>query len=83
MPYSDSMKELLKNGYEAKIRPSGHSISKKFSKNNGAAIPPNLIALANTESNSSYLMKCKAAKNQTTPCKVPYRFARIFYKIII
>ena len=30
-PYSDSMKSLLKNGYKAKLRPSGHDISDKFS----------------------------------------------------
>ena len=29
-PYSDSMKSLLKNGYKAKNRPSGHNISTKF-----------------------------------------------------
>ena len=29
VPYSDSMKELLKNGYKAKLRPSGHDISEK------------------------------------------------------
>lgn len=38
-PYSDAMKGLLKNGYRAKLRPSGHDISDKFSRDNGAAIP--------------------------------------------
>jgi SAM-dependent methyltransferase len=42
-PYSDAMKGLLKNGYRAKLRPSGHDISRKFSKNNGAAIPSQMI----------------------------------------
>lgn len=42
-PYSQSMKQLLKNGYKAKIRPSGHDISEKFQKNNQGAIPPNLL----------------------------------------
>ena len=27
VPYSDSMKELLKNGYRAKLQPSGHGIA--------------------------------------------------------
>jgi site-specific DNA-methyltransferase (cytosine-N4-specific) len=31
-PYSQSMKQLLKNGYKAKIRPSGHDISDKFQR---------------------------------------------------
>ena len=30
-PYSDSMKSLMKNGYKAKLRPSGHDISDKLS----------------------------------------------------
>ena len=42
-PYSDAMKNLLKNGYKAKNRPSGHNISKKFQKDRGGAIPPNII----------------------------------------
>jgi len=57
--YSDSMNELLKNGYTPKKRPSGHDISEKFSINNGGAIPPNLIAIPNTESNSAYIRYCK------------------------
>ncbi len=42
-PYSKSMKNLLKNGYEPKIRPSGHDISNKFGNDRGGAIPPNII----------------------------------------
>lgn len=42
-PYSQAMKNLLKNGYQAKLRPSGHDISDKFSRDRGGAIPPNLI----------------------------------------
>lgn len=37
------MKNLLKNGYEAKLRPSGHNISHKFGNDRGGAIPPNII----------------------------------------
>src|ERR1700674_5317451 len=54
-PYSRSMANLLAKGYKAKLRPSGHDISEKFAIDNGAAIPPNLIAIPNTESNSAYL----------------------------
>ncbi|KOR35899.1 DNA methylase [Planktothricoides sp. SR001] len=43
-PYSEAMKNLLKNGYEAKLRPSGHDISTKFQTDRGGAIPPNIIA---------------------------------------
>jgi hypothetical protein len=40
------MKGLLKNGHKAKLRPSGHDISDKFGWENGAAIPPNLLAIS-------------------------------------
>lgn len=42
-PYSKSMKNLLKNGYQPKIRPSGHDISHQFGNDRGGAIPPNII----------------------------------------
>lgn len=42
-PYSEAMKNLLKNGYNAKLRPSGHDISTKFRSDRGGAIPPNII----------------------------------------
>ncbi len=51
-PYSESMKQLLKNDYKAKLCPSGHDISTKFQKDDLVAIPPNLIEAANTESDS-------------------------------
>ena len=47
-PYSDAMENLLKNGYKAKLRPSGHDISDKFSHRNPGSVPPNLLAIANT-----------------------------------
>src|SRR3989442_807979 len=37
-PYSDSMQDLLKKGYKAQKRPSGHDISTKFQKDNGGSI---------------------------------------------
>ena len=61
-PYSDRMKKLLQNPedfYSAKLRPSGHDISDSFSKDNGGAIPPNLLQISNSESNSNYLSHCK------------------------
>lgn len=51
-PYSDAMNNLLKNGYKAKLRPSGHNISKKFNKNQGGAIPPNIINVQENNNSS-------------------------------
>ncbi len=82
IPYSDSMKGLLKNGYKAKLRPSGHDISEKFLKNNGASIPPNLIAIANTESNSSYLTKCKENNIKPHPARFPVELPEYFIRML-
>ena len=81
-PYSQSMKQLLKNGYTAKTRPSGHDISDKFQKDNQGAIPPNLLEIANTESNSVYLRRCKAAGIKTHPARFPQGFAAFFIKFL-
>lgn len=81
-PYSDSMQTLLQNGYKPKLRPSGHDISEKFSVNNGGAIPPNLLELANTDSNSSYQKKCRAAGLKVHPARFPPAFAEFFIKFL-
>jgi len=81
-PYSDSMKSLLKNGYTAKMRPSGHDISNKFSRDNGGAIPANLLELANTDSNSAYQKMCRAAGIPVHPARFPAGFAEFFIKFL-
>ena len=81
-PYSDSMKSLLKNGYQAKLRPSGHDISTKFSRNNSGAIPPNLLVLANTESNGSYLRLCKENGVKPHPARFPAGFPEFFLRFL-
>lgn len=81
-PYSESMIALLKNGYTAKLRPSGHDISKKFSNDNGGAIPPNLLTLANTESNSHYMKQCKIKGIKPHPARFPKDFAEFFIKFL-
>ena len=82
IPYSDSMKDLLKNGYKAKLRPSGHDISEKFSKDNGASIPPNLIAIANTESNSAYLRFCQEKDIKPNPARYPAALPEYFIRML-
>lgn len=81
-PYSDSMRDLLKNGYKAKMRPSGHDISEKFAIDNGASIPPNLIALPNTESNSFYLRYCKDLGIKAHPARYPADLPEYFIRML-
>ena len=81
-PYSDSMKTLLSSGYKAKLRPSGHDISTKFSIDNGASIPPNLIAVPNTESNSSYMRYCKQNEISPHPARFPATLPEYFIRML-
>ena len=81
-PYSSSMLSLLEHGYDAKQRPSGHDISDKFQKDNGAAIPPNLLAISNTESNSYYLRKCKEQGIKPHPARFPSDLPEYFIRML-
>lgn len=81
-PYSDSMLDLLQNGYKAKLRPSGHDISENFSRDNSGAIPPNLLKLANTDSNSNYQQLCREHGIKVHPARFPPAFAEFFIKFL-
>lgn len=81
-PYSASMITLLKNGYKAALRPSGHDISVNFSKDNGGAIPSNLISLANTDSNSYYLRACRERGIKPHPARYPEALVQFFLKFL-
>jgi site-specific DNA-methyltransferase (cytosine-N4-specific) len=81
-PYSPSMRELLERGYKAKKRPSGHDISEKFSIDNGAAIPPNLIVVPNTESNSFYLRYCQEQGLPAHPARYPADLPEYFIRML-
>ena len=54
-PYSKSMKRLLKDGYKPAMRPSQHEIGPHFQRDNGGAIPPNLLTIPNTRSYDEYI----------------------------
>jgi site-specific DNA-methyltransferase (cytosine-N4-specific) len=81
-PYSGAMHSLLKNGYKPKLRPSGHDISGKFLINNESSIPPNLIAVPNTESNSYYLRYCKEHGLNPHPARFPSEIPEFFIRML-
>lgn len=81
-PYSESMRSLLKNGYDAKLRPSGHDISDKFSRDNGGAVPPNLLAIANTESNGVYQDFCRKNGIDIHPARFPALLPEYFIRML-
>lgn len=81
-PYSESMQELLEKGYKAGLRPSEHVISSKFRRNNGGAIPPNLIIAANTVSNDSYLKACREHNLTPNPARFPEDIPEFFIEFL-
>lgn len=81
-PYSDSMQTLLKKGYRAKMRPSGHDISGNFSKDNGGAIPSNLLQISNTESNSRYQKLCRKEDIPIHPARFPSALPEFFINFL-
>lgn len=83
-PYSARMEKLLENPekyYTPKERPSGHNISSRFS-DNGGAIPPNLLQIPNSESNSSYLANCKKVGLKGHPARFPAKLPEFFIKYL-
>lgn len=84
-PYSDRMKRLLQNSdkyYTPKKRPSGHDISKSFANDRGGSIPPNLLQIPNTESNSQYLRCCKMVGVKGHPARFPQKLPEFFIKFL-
>ncbi len=85
VPYSERMKLLLKNSkkyYSPKKRPSGHDISARFGEDKGGAIPPNLLQIPNTESNSQYLRYCKIAGIKPHPARFPQKLPEFFVRFL-
>lgn len=80
--YSASMKSLLRNGYTRKLRPSGHDISPHFQKDNGGSVPPNLLAIANTESNSRYQSYCRERNLPVHPARFPALLPEYFVRML-
>ncbi len=84
-PYSDRMKKLIEDPegfYKPKKRPSGHDISVGFGKDNGGAIPSNLLSIPNTDSNSSYLRLCKEFDIVRHPARFPSELPAFFIKML-
>jgi DNA modification methylase len=83
--YSDRMKKLLQDPeafYTPKLRPSGHDISTGFGKDNGGAIPANLLQIPNSESNGVYLAGCKALGIKAHPARFPAKLPQFFIRML-
>ena len=82
-PYSDQHRKLIAGAaYNSGVRPSGHVISADFGKDNGGAIPPNLIEVANTSSNDRYDRFCKRNGISKHPARFPREVPEFFVKFL-
>ena len=81
-PYSADMERLLRRGYVAKKRPSGHDITSKFSRDHGGSIPSNLLERGNNESNSEYIRACRANGLKVHPARFPAALPEFFIKLL-
>jgi DNA modification methylase len=81
-PYSPSMKRLLKDGYKVARRPSQHDIGPHFRRDNGGAIPPNLLTIPNTRSNDAYFQDCRRAGLPIHPARFPAGVPEFFIRFL-
>ncbi len=83
-PYSQAMKDLLKDGtYNSGQRPSEHNIGEQsFTKDNGGAIPPSVLEIANTSSSSPYRTYCKKNGIKPHPALMSPKLAEFFIKFL-
>lgn len=88
VPYSSRMQNLINNPQsfvkeEGTVRPSGHVMGmKSWAKDNGGAIPSNLLKISNSESNSQYLRYCKAVGIKGHPARFPAKLPEFFIKML-
>ena len=87
VPYSSRMQKLVDNPdafvKDGAVRPSGYVMRQSsWTTNNGGAIPPNMLQITNTESNSKYLRYCKAAGIKSHPARFPAKFPEFFIKML-
>ena len=81
-PYSARQMRLFSKGYNKGRRPSGHNIGDGFAVNNGGAIPPNLIQVANTTSNDQYQRFCRDRGLTVHPARFPAQVPEFFIRFL-
>lgn len=88
VPYSSRMKRLMNRPEEfvkeeGVARPSGHVMGmSSWIHDNGGAIPPNLLKIPNSESNSQYLRLCKDHGIRPHPARFPSGIPEFFIKML-
>jgi site-specific DNA-methyltransferase (cytosine-N4-specific) len=83
--YSPRMRQLLAEPLKfcaGNDRPSGHGVGLGFARDNGGAIPSNLLQYPNTDSNSLYLRLCKRFGLKAHPARFPEALPEFFIRFL-
>lgn len=82
--YSPSMKKVLRSKkYNSGKRPSGHNVGEtSFLKDNGGAIPSNVLYMSNSVSSDPYLEYCKNHNIKHHPARMPVDLAKFFISFL-
>jgi site-specific DNA-methyltransferase (cytosine-N4-specific) len=82
VPYSPDMERLIQRGYRAKKRPSGHNVTPKWGRDQGGAIPSNVLILGNNDSNGTYLKLCEEHGIKVHPARFPPQLPEFFIEYL-
>ncbi len=82
--YSLAMQRLLgTRKYNAGRRPSEHNIgAESFLRDNGGAIPSNVLCVANTKASDPYQRYCRAHDLEPHPARMPIEVAEFFVRFL-
>lgn len=82
--YSRDMKTLIeKKKYNEGTRPSGHVMRNlTFAKDNGGAIPSNVLSFANTAADRQYMDRCRQNGLKPHPARMHPGVAEFFIKLL-
>lgn len=96
--YSEGMKNILKNSKKANYgkRPSGHTVTKNFLKDNGGSISPNFLdfessdylfknsalSIANTNNESDYVSFCRENNLEVHPARIQHDLIQYFIEFL-
>jgi site-specific DNA-methyltransferase (cytosine-N4-specific) len=81
-PYSRSMRRLLRDGYDQAMRPSQHEIGPHFRRDNGGAIPPNILLVPHTRSSDPYFRACREQGLPIHPARFPNPVPEFFIRFL-
>ena len=82
LPYSNNMQRIIDKGdINIQKHPSGHTVGKSFTNDNGGSIPPNILIASNTRSNTRYFSYCRENNLALSSREIPTTSSRILHTV--